>query len=171
MRIIKLKTPAMIPMLLTAAGVMLADALTKALASVSLASIGDITVIGGLLELRLTHNSGMALGILSGNQAAIILLPLAVIACGAWLLRRYRLTAFTSAACGLVLGGFLGNFLERVIHGYVVDMVYFPFMPWFVCNFADIAICAGVALLSISLVTRPQDWSEKNAEDHSDGAV
>jgi len=39
-------------------------------------------------------------------------------------------------------------------------MIYFPFLPWFVCNVADIAICAGVALLAGSLLFRPQDWKE-----------
>lgn len=59
-----------------------------------------------------------------------------------------------------MLGGFLGNFLERLWHGWVLDMIYFPFLPWFVCNVADIAICAGVALLAGSLLFRPQDWKE-----------
>ena len=89
-----------------------------------------------------------------------MLLPLAVIALGWLLLRRYRLTPFTQTACGLVLGGFLGNFLERLWHGWVLDMIYFPFLPWFVCNVADIAICAGVALMAASLLFRPQDWKE-----------
>ena len=70
------------------------------------------------------------------------------------------LTPFTQTACGLVLGGFLGNFLERLWHGWVLDMIYFPFLPWFVCNVADIAICTGVALLAASLLFRPQDWKE-----------
>ena len=104
--------------------------------------------------------SAMALGLFAGNRAAGMLLPLAVILCGWLLLRRYRLTPFTQTACGLVLGGFLGNFLERLWHGWVLDMIYFPFLPWFVCNVADIAICAGVALLAGSLLFRPQDWKE-----------
>ena len=121
----------------------------------------------GLLELRLTHNDGMALGILSGSGAAIILLPVAVIAVGWYLMRHYVSTRFTQTAMGLILGGFLGNFAERLVKGYVVDMIYFPFMPWFVCNIADIAICAGVLLLALSLLFRPGDWREKHAKDES----
>ena len=134
------------------------DAGTKWLASVALA--GRTVSLGWLLELRLTRNDGMALGLFAGNRAAGMLLPLAVIFCGWLLLRRYRLTPFTQTACGLVLGGFLGNFLERLWHGWVLDMIYFPFLPWFVCNVADIAICAGVVLLAASLLFRPQDWKE-----------
>ena len=131
-------------------GVLLAalalDAGTKWLASELLA--GRTVALGWLVELRLTRNDGMALGLFAGNRAA------------GMLLRRYRLTPFTQTACGLVLGGFLGNFLERLWHGWVLDMIYFPFLPWFVCNVADIAICAGVALLAGSLLFRPQDWKE-----------
>ena len=64
-------------------------------------------------------------------------------------------------ACGLVLGGFIGNFAERLIFGYVRDMIFFPCLPWFVCNVADICICFGVAALAFSLLFRPQDWQEK----------
>lgn len=124
----------------------------------------DLVRLGWVLELRLTHNDGMALGIFSGNRLAGLLLPLAVIACGWLLLRRYKPTAFTRVACGLVLGGFAGNYGERLINGYVTDMIHFPFMPWFVCNVADIAICAGVAMLAISLLLRPQDWREDDAK-------
>ena len=40
-------------------------------------------------------------------------------------------------------------------------MIYFPFLPWFVCNVADIAISAGVAMLAASLLLRPGDWQER----------
>jgi len=117
--------------------------------------------LGWLAELRLTRNTGMAFGMLADQALAGILLPLAVIVCGWFLMRRYRMTAFTHIACGLVLGGFTGNFAERLWHGYVLDMIYFPWLPWFVCNVADICICFGVAMLAFSLLLRPQDWEEK----------
>lgn len=140
------------------------DSLTKWWATAALTGQG-VTAIPGLLELRLTFNDGMALGIMSGGGIAIILLPLAVIGAGYFILRRYEPTLFVRTACGLILGGFLGNFIERLFKGYVVDMIYFPFMPWFVCNVADIVICAGVTMLAVSLLFRPKDWREKHAKD------
>lgn len=134
------------------------DAASKWLASRYLA---DQTVRWlGLVELRLTRNTGMALGMFAQNRLAGFVLPLAVIVCGWLLMRRYCSTPFTRTAYGLVLGGFLGNFIERIWHGYVLDMIFFPWLPWFVCNVADIAISAGVVLLGISLLFRPQDWKE-----------
>ena len=117
--------------------------------------------VGSLLHLRKTHNTGMALGMFSQNAAAGLLLPLAAIFCGWQLMRRYRATRFTHIACGLILGGFIGNYAQRLVQGYVLDMIYFPWMPWFVCNAADICICFGVAALAFSLLFRAQDWREK----------
>ncbi len=117
--------------------------------------------LGQLLELRLTQNTGMALGLFSENAVAGIVLPLAAIVCGWLLMRRYYITRFTAVACGMIMGGFIGNFAERIVHGYVLDMIYFPWLPWFVCNVADLFICFGVAALAFSLLLRPQDWQEK----------
>ena len=137
----------------------IADGISKWLAAALLD--GQAVRLAGLLELRCTHNTGMALGVFAGQRWAAMLLPLAAIACGWVLMRRYRSTPFTQAACGLILGGFIGNYGQRLFSGSVLDMIYFPWLPWFVCNIADICICFGVALLAFSLLFRPQDWEEK----------
>lgn len=135
------------------------DVLTKWLTSQLLGE--KIIRFGWLMQLQQTQNTGMAFGMLSGQWLANILLPLAVVFAGWMLMRRYRSTSFTCIACGLVAGGFIGNFAQRLLLGYVLDMIYFPWLPFFVCNVADICICFGVALLAFSLLFRPQDWQEK----------
>lgn len=135
------------------------DALSKLLAERFLPQ--QAIRLGWLVELRLTQNTGMAFGLFSDQLLAGIVLPLAAILCGWLMMRRYRITRFTAAACGMVLGGFIGNFAERLLFGYVRDMIFFPWLPWFVCNVADIFICFGVAALAFSLIFRPQDWQEK----------
>ncbi len=135
------------------------DALSKLLAERFLPQ--QAIRLGWLVELCLTQNTGMAFGLFSDQLLAGIVLPLAAILCGWLMMRRYRITRFTAAACGMVLGGFIGNFAERLLFGYVRDMIYFPWLPWFVCNVADIFICFGVAALAFSLIFRPQDWQEK----------
>ncbi|MEG0492756.1 MAG: signal peptidase II [Clostridia bacterium] len=147
---------------------LLLDTLTKLAAAYALH--GTVVVFRGLLELRLTRNTGMALGILSDNAVANCVLPIVVMVCGYLVLRKYHMTAFTYGATGLVVGGFLGNFIQRLLNGYVLDMIYFPFMPWFVCNVADVAICAGVVMLGVSLLLRPKDWRERDAANHQDCA-
>ena len=135
---------------------LLAFALDAGSKLLSAAFLQEKTVsVAWLVELRLTNNTGMAL------------LPLLAIFCGWLMMRRYRITRFTSAACGMVMGGFIGNFAERLLRGAVLDMIYFPWLPWFVCNAADIFICFGVALLAFSLLFRPDDWQEKEGTNNA----
>ena len=54
------------------------------------------------------------------------MLPLLAVGVGVLALRRFRLSKFMLTAAGLIAGGFFGNFLDRVLFGYVVDMIYFP---------------------------------------------
>lgn len=161
---------------LTAAGILGLDRVVKLLALAGLTTGSRTVVLPGVLEWRLTWNQGMALGLLSGEGVATVVLPVAVVAVGWWFLRRYRPTPFTRTATALIIGGFAGNLLDRLTLGAVLDMVYFPWMPWYICNFADIAICFGVALLAISLLARPKDWQLKSEakaheQDHPDRAV
>jgi signal peptidase II len=122
----------------------------------------QIVVLKGVLELRFTHNTGMALGFLSEYTAAGFVLPLLAVAAGYFILRRYRLSRFVLVASGLIVGGFLGNFLDRIIRGHVVDLFYFPWLPYFICNAADIAITFGALLITVSLICRPKDWRPRN---------
>ncbi|NLI22178.1 MAG: signal peptidase II [Clostridiales bacterium] len=151
----------------TATGVFILDRLAKLLTLGNLAMGERLTLWRGVLEIRLTRNHGMALGLLSGYGIVNVALPVLVIALGWLAMRRYRLTALTRLATALVVGGFVGNLADRLTMGFVVDMVYFPWMPWYICNPADIAICAGVALLAVSLIFRPTDWRLKT--EASDG--
>jgi signal peptidase II len=150
---------------LTALGVFVLDRITKMLAVAGLSFGANVTVVPGVLEWRLTSNSGIALGLLSGNAIAAMVLPVLVALAGWLVFRRYRFTRFTYAATALVVGGFLSNLLDRLLLGYVLDMVYFPWMPWYICNLADIAICVGVAMLIVSLIARPRDWVRKTEAD------
>lgn len=141
---------------------LLIDRAAKLIAQGAMTLGERITVLGGVLELRFTHNTGMALGFLSGHAAAGIILPLVAVGAGILILRKYRLSRFVLAAAGLILGGFFGNFLDRVLFGYVVDMVYFPWLPFFICNAADIAITCGAVLIGVSLLFRGKDWRLKH---------
>ena len=145
--------------------VILADRAAKLLAQQWMTLGERIVWIGGLLELRYTHNTGMALGFLSGYTIAGIILPLVAVAAGIVLLRRYRLSRFMRIAAALIFGGFAANFVDRVLLGYVVDMIYFPWLPFFICNLADIAITFGAVLTGVSLLFRPKDWQPKHAEE------
>ena len=110
-------------------------------------------------ERRTVQNTGMAFGLFQGN-AGVILIVSAVLLIGCFfLLRGMRPRGLAPLAISMILGGALGNMIDRLLHGYVIDM--FPFFGWFVFNAADVGVVAGAVLCGWSLLFRPQDWSAK----------
>ena len=106
----------------------------------------------GPLRLTLVENPGVSFGLLqSGGWArwALAGFALIVAAALAWWVRRTE-KLYTGVALGLVIGGALGNFLDRVRFGMVVDFVDVTqlMFPW-VFNLADSAITIGIVLLLI----------------------
>ena len=63
-------------------------------------------------------------------------------------------------AAGLLLSA-LGNALDRLVYGYVIDMIELQFIDFYIFNLADVGVVCGAILCGISLLFRPQDWSNK----------
>ena len=110
-------------------------------------------------EGHTVRNTGMAFGMFQGNSPVILIVSvLLVIACF-FLLRNTRPSGLAPIALSMIAGGALGNMIDRLLHGYVIDM--FPFFGWFVFNVADVGVVAGAILCGWSLLFRPSDWSAK----------
>ena len=105
------------------------------------------------------RNSGMAFGMFQGNSAVILIVSALLLAACFFLLRKTRPTGLAPIALSMIAGGAVGNMIDRLLHGYVIDM--FPFFGWFVFNVADVGVVAGAVLCGWSLLFRPQDWSAK----------
>ncbi len=124
---------------------------------------GDRISLLPVFDLVLTWNMGISYGLFQQNEALgrwllIGLTALATVLLAVWLWRsRDRLVACLALA--LIIGGALGNLVDRVVFGGVVDFLYLHYgsFSWYVFNLADCAIVAGVgALLYESLRLRPQ---------------
>lgn len=131
-----------------AAAVIAADQLSKSWAVRALSDGRRIPLIGETLDLRLVLNPGSAFGLF--QQATILVAAASALITAAvivWLLRDPR----APAVLGLVVGGGIGNLIDRVIRppgggeGHVVDFIYLSFWPTF--NLADAAISVGVVFL------------------------
>ena len=139
--------------------VIAADQVTKRLA---LSLKTPVTLIPGILGLRLTRNTGVAFSLLSGTPWLVILLSSAILAGGGLLLRRYRLGALSRTGAMLIAGGALSNMISRIIEGSVIDMVEFLFVNFAVFNAADIALTVGCGLMILSLLIRPDEWKPRH---------
>ena len=110
-------------------------------------------------ENQTVRNSGMAFGMFQGNSAFILIVSLLLLAACFFLVRKSRPTGLAPIALSMIAGGALGNMIDRLLYGYVIDM--FPFFGWFVFNAADVGVVAGAVLCGWSLLFRPKDWSAK----------
>lgn len=134
-------------LLVAVAGLVLAvDQATKGLARDRLAD-GDRDLVGPL-ALRLTSNDGVAFSLFGGGGALIIAVTaVAALAVLAWFVLGAGRRAGGALGAALVLGGALGNLLDRVRLGAVTDFI--DVGPWPTFNVADTAIVTGVALLAL----------------------
>ncbi len=129
------------------------DQLTKTWVSTSLAEGGWWSPLPGLWRVfRITHitNSGAAFGIFP-NQGNFFVVIAVVVALAIVLYYRYLPTEgwLVRLSLGLQLGGAIGNLLDRIRYGHVVDFIDIGFWPIF--NVADMAIVIGVGILAYCL--------------------
>ncbi len=138
-----------------AALVLVLDQITKAVVAGRMALGESIPVIPGLLSLTYIRNSGIAFGILnngSGNLKAVLLAVSAVLALAflVWLLLdQKKEDGLSGMIIGLVAGGAMGNLIDRLRLGEVVDFIdaFWRTHHWPAFNLADSAISVGVVLL------------------------
>jgi signal peptidase II len=100
-------------------------------------------------DLAMAWNEGVSYGLLTTRtQPILVLISIFIsLVLVIWLARSHR--PLVAAALGLIIGGAMGNALDRIIHGAVADFVHLHWgsFSWYVFNVADVAIVAGVALL------------------------
>ncbi|MBI5430860.1 MAG: lipoprotein signal peptidase [Nitrosomonadales bacterium] len=114
---------------------------------------GEHLYVLGVFDLVLAHNTGAAFSFLSdaGGMQRWLFTTIAVVASAwiIWLLRRHHAQVLFALALSLILGGALGNLIDRIAYGYVVDFLSFHwdahYFPAF--NLADSAITCGAFLL------------------------
>ncbi|MFO7272723.1 MAG: signal peptidase II [Sphaerobacter thermophilus] len=146
-----------------AAVIIALDQVTKAAIVATIGPDADrnvIWVIPPVLRFLYVRNTGVAFGAFQGAGEILILLAVGVVlllAVAFW--RMIRESPWLSLALGLQFGGAIGNIIDRLRYGYVVDFIDVPNFPTF--NVADSAITVGVILLGIyllrtELATAPQ---------------
>lgn len=140
--------------LLCAALIVFIDQISKQLIVEKLRVEGNsVTVIDGLLDFTLSYNDGMAFGLGSSVFRWVFVGIMVVV--GGFLVYlmfkpKYQNILFMSAS-SLIIGGGIGNAIDRVLNGYVVDFLALSFFPP-ICNIADYAITVGTVLLLIYVI-------------------
>jgi signal peptidase II len=143
-------------MLIVAAAVLTADAVSKTLVLDNLRAHPPVRLLDGLITLRLTFNAGAAFGLGTSYTAIIALIACGVIVVIIRIARRLRSIGW-AIALGLLLGGATGNLSDRIfrspapLRGRVVDWINLPHFPW-TFNIADASIVCAAALIALLVV-------------------
>ncbi len=107
----------------------------------------------GLVDLTLVHNTGAAFGMGQGGGIVFVAIAFVITAAVvAWLAARKRHSALEVIALALVVAGGIGNCIDRLTTGYVVDFIRFTFIDFPVFNVADICVTCGVVLFLVAVV-------------------
>ena len=155
-------------------GVLVLDHLTKARISTSMNLFDAIEIIPGYLRISYVRNTGVAFGLFDGHPspwkpyllAAMAVVAVVVIVVYSWHMPPARV--LLQSALAVTAGGILGNFLDRIMHGSVVDFIEFHIrdsFQWPTFNVADSAITIGIAMLLIdALKHSDHDVSSEEAD-------
>ncbi|MBO4934660.1 MAG: signal peptidase II [Clostridia bacterium] len=135
---------------LLSAALVATDQITKALAVAYLKPVTTVPIIRDVLHLTYRENTGAAFSILNGFRWGFVIL--AVIVCGIVIYinvsRKIDSKLFYASSI-LVVAGAIGNVIDRIATGAVVDFIDFRLIDFPVFNFADICLTVGVAMLFI----------------------
>ena len=150
------------PWLLLSIVLVIADQLTKLWALSSLTPYEPVHLMP-MVNFTLAFNTGAAFSFLSGagiwhHWFFIIFSGLMSLLILAWMLRASYESRLLLFSLSLILSGALGNLIDRLVHGHVVDFidVYYQQYHWPVFNLADTAICIGAVCLIIDLLKNPE---------------
>ena len=147
-----------------AALVVIIDQVTKWLCT---GLTGSVTLIPRVLALTYAENTGMAFSMFSGRAWVLGVVSALCILVGWLVLRRYRLGTTSRIAAMLMLGGAVGNMIDRFLRGYVVDMFEALFVDFAIFNVADAALTVGTILLAFTLIFCPSEWTERPTRTNS----
>ncbi|QFV01764.1 signal peptidase II [Limosilactobacillus pontis] len=138
--------------LLLVAALVAVDQLVKHWVTTTIALGASHVVIPGVLALTDLHNDGAAWSILQGQQWFFTIISVVAIAVVGYLMVRWRHQPALMVGLALILAGTLGNFIDRLANGYVVDMFEVLFVNFPVFNVADSCLTIGVLALIIAIL-------------------
>lgn len=134
--------------LLIIAATVALDQWTKSLAVSHLQSIGTYSLIENILHFTYVENRGAAFGMLSEHRW--VFMVLSTVSIGLllfWLLKERPQSKWVTVAAAMIIGGGIGNMIDRVALGYVVDFIDVRAIDFYVFNVADSFVCVGCGMI------------------------
>jgi signal peptidase II len=130
-----------------------ADQLIKYWALANLSQVGSIPIIGDVFHLTYVENRGAAFGMLQGQKWILVgATSLVLLGALVFLLTKRVKSRVLIWAISLIISGGVGNLIDRIARGFVVDYLDFRLINFYVFNLADSCVCVGVGLVLLYLI-------------------
>ncbi|AUN15430.1 signal peptidase II [Paraclostridium sordellii] len=133
-------------------GLIAIDQISKYLAVKYLVNIGSIPIIKNIFHLTYVENRGAAFGMFQNNQIIFIVVAIAACVFGLYYLYKKDLNILGKSAIILIISGALGNLIDRIRLGFVVDYFDFRVIWDYVFNVADVFVVVGTILLCVYII-------------------
>ena len=153
--------------IIIAAVVVVLDQISKFFIMRDLKPVGDIPIWDGVLHLHYAENTGASFGMFPGLKWVFLVVSILFVV-GVFifvLIKHKKVDTFALVTLGLICGGALGNAIDRIRVGYVIDFVYVKLINFAIFNVADSCIVVGGILLGIYVIFF---YKEPHKEDTTD---
>ena len=130
------------------------DQITKLIVDANMELWQSIPLIKGVLQLTYIRNRGAAFGILSEHRWVFMVISIvAIVAVSLYLFAFMKEKSWLlKIGLSLIVSGGIGNMIDRIAYGYVIDMIDFCLIDFAVFNVADSFVCVGAGLTALSLI-------------------
>ena len=137
------------------------DQLSKIWAINDLKAIGSIPIIQNVFHLTYVENRGAAFGMLENNQIIFVIVALAASIFGLYYLHTKKINVIGKTGIILIISGAIGNAIDRLRLGFVVDYFDFRIIWEYVFNIADVFVVVGTILLCIYIIFYEEKSNKK----------
>ena len=158
----KYQKSAILYALIIAAGIVI-DQLTKLLAVIYLKPVRDFPLIKDVFHLYYTENPGAAFGMLSNDRWVFMTFSTVMILgmCVYLFFPKKQSRPLFNIAMAVVISGGIGNMIDRIAYGKVVDFFYFKLINFAIFNMADVFVCVGAGLMILDVILEIIEESKK----------
>ena len=137
------------------------DQLSKIWAINDLKAIGSIPIIQNVFHLTYVENRGAAFGMLENNQIIFVIVALAASILGLYYLHTKKINLIGKTGIILIISGAIGNAIDRLRLGFVVDYFDFRIIWEYVFNIADVFVVVGTILLCVYIIFYEEKSNKK----------
>lgn len=145
------------------------DQITKHIVSSKMALYQSIPIIKNVLHITYIKNEGAAFGMLANHRwVFMVISTIAIIALIVYLFGFCKENRFVKIGLALVIGGGIGNMIDRTSLGYVVDMIDCQFINFYIFNVADSCVCVGAGVIFLGIILAITKEKKKQTKEEKE---